>query len=142
MNRQTDAATDAAVGRAVGGATQVAGIIGDPVAHSRSPAIWNAAFDATGLDWVFVAFRVGPGQAGAALDGMRALGIAGLNVTMPHKSDAATACDELTPTAEALQAVNAVARTSRAASSAIPPTEKASCALCATRASKRQAVAC
>jgi shikimate dehydrogenase len=91
------------------GATKVAGIIGDPIAHSRSPAIWNAAFDATGLDWVFVAFPVRAGQGSAALDGMRALQIAGLNVTMPQKSDAAKACDELTPTAEALQAVNAVA---------------------------------
>jgi shikimate dehydrogenase len=94
---------------AIGGATRVAGIIGDPVAHSRSPAIWNAAFDATELDWVFVAFRVVAGQAAAALDGMRALEIAGVSVTMPHKSDAAKACDDLTPAAEALHAVNAVA---------------------------------
>jgi shikimate dehydrogenase len=100
---------DGAVHRPVTGATKVTGIIGDPVAHSRSPAIWNAAFDATGLDWMFVAFPVRSGQGSAALDGMRALGIAGLSVTMPHKSDAAKACDELTPTADALQAVNAVA---------------------------------
>ena len=94
---------------ALRGTTRVAGIIGDPVTHSRSPAIWNAAFSAAGLDWVFVAFPVRPGQANAALDGMRALGIAGLTVTMPHKSDAAKACDELTPTAAALDAVNAIA---------------------------------
>jgi shikimate dehydrogenase len=92
----------------IGGATRVAGIIGDPVAHSRSPAIHNAGYAAAGLDWVFVAFPVPPGQAATALDGTRALGIAGLSVTMPHKSDAASACDELTPTASALGAVNTV----------------------------------
>jgi shikimate dehydrogenase len=92
----------------IGGATRVAGIIGDPVAHSRSPAIHNAAYAAAGLDWVFLAFPVPPGQAGTALDGVRALGIAGLSVTMPHKTDAASACDELTPTASALGVVNAV----------------------------------
>jgi shikimate dehydrogenase len=91
-----------------GGATRVAGIIGDPVSHSRSPAIHNAAFAALGLDWVFVAFRVPMGAAVRALDGVRALDIAGLSVTMPHKRDAAEACDELTPTASALGAVNTV----------------------------------
>jgi shikimate dehydrogenase len=91
-----------------GGATRVAGIIGDPVSHSRSPAIHNAAFQALGLDWVFVAFHVAPGEAARALDGVRALDIAGLSVTMPHKSDAAAACDELTENAAALRAVNLV----------------------------------
>lgn len=92
----------------VGGATRVAGVIGDPVSHSRSPAIHNAGYAALGLDWVFAAFRVPAGQAATALDGVRALGIAGLSVTMPHKVDAAAACDDLTPTASALGAVNTV----------------------------------
>lgn len=92
----------------VGGATRVAGIIGDPVTHSRSPAIHNAAYAALGLDWVFVAFPVPAGSAAAALAGVRALRIAGLSVTMPHKTDAAGACDELSSTAEALGAVNTV----------------------------------
>jgi len=91
-----------------GGATRVAGIIGDPVSHSRSPAIHNAAFSALDLDWVFVAFTVPKGEAARALDGVRALGIAGLSVTMPHKTDAAEACDELTQAAAALGAVNVV----------------------------------
>jgi shikimate dehydrogenase len=96
------------VSRDVGGATRVTGIIGDPVAHSRSPAIHNAAFSAIGLDWVYVAFPVPAGRAAEALAGVRALGIEGLSVTMPHKTDAAAACDELTPTAARLGAVNAV----------------------------------
>jgi shikimate dehydrogenase len=90
------------------GATRVAGIIGHPVEHSRSPAIWNAAFRAAGIDWLFVAFPVEPGGAEAALEGARTLGLAALTVTMPHKSDAAKACDELSATAQALGAVNAI----------------------------------
>jgi len=45
-------------GRAITGSTRIVGVIGDPVGHSRSPAMHNAAFDALGLDWVYVAFPV------------------------------------------------------------------------------------
>jgi shikimate dehydrogenase len=90
------------------GTTRVAGVIGDPVRHSRSPAIHNAAFAAAGLDWVYVAFEVGEGEVPSALAGMRALGLAGLNVTMPHKQAVADAVDWLTPDAQALDAVNTV----------------------------------
>lgn len=84
------------------------GVIGDPVTHSRSPAIHNAAFAAVGLDWVFVAFPVAAGRGRDAVPAVRTLGIAGLSVTMPHKSDVAAACDELTEAAAALGAVNTV----------------------------------
>jgi shikimate dehydrogenase len=94
--------------RAITGATRVVGVIGDPVAHSRSPAMHNAAFDAVGLDWVYLAFPVERGRGGAAVRAIRALGLVGLNVTMPHKADAATACDDLTPAAAALGVVNTV----------------------------------
>lgn len=93
-----------------GGQTRVAGVIGDPVRHSLSPAIHNAAFRETGLDWVFVAFPVVAGETRVALDGVRALGIDGLSVTMPHKEAVAGAVDRLTPTARALGAVNTVVR--------------------------------
>jgi len=73
-----------------------------------SPLLHQCAFDALGLDWVSVAFPVAPGQAVAALNGMRALEIAGLSVTMPHKTDAASAVDELTPLAQRLGVVNCV----------------------------------
>lgn len=92
----------------VTGRTRVTGVIGDPVRHSRSPAIHNAAYEACGLDWVYLAFPVPAGAAGSALDAMRTLSFAGLQVTMPHKADAATACDELSATAAALGAVNTV----------------------------------
>ncbi|HVM53268.1 MAG TPA: shikimate dehydrogenase [Acidimicrobiales bacterium] len=85
-------------------------MIGDPVRHSLSPAIHNAAFAALGLDWVYVALPVAAGRARAAIRGMEALGIEGLNVTMPHKTAAAKAVDRLTPAASALRAVNTVAR--------------------------------
>ena len=88
--------------------TRVAAVIGDPVAHSLSPALHNAAFAALGLDWVYLAFHVRAGEARTAIKGARALGIDGLNVTMPHKSDAARAVDRLSPTAKALGAVNTV----------------------------------
>lgn len=88
--------------------TRVVGVIGDPVHHSLSPAIHNAAFVSLGLDWVYVAFPVPRGRGGAAVAAARDLGLAGLNVTMPHKADAAAACDDLTPDAAALGAVNTV----------------------------------
>jgi shikimate dehydrogenase len=91
--------------------TRVAGVIGSPVRHSLSPLIHNAAFAAAGLDWTFVAFDVAPGAAGIALDGMRALGLGGLSVTMPHKADAAAAVDERSPEADLLGAVNCIVPT-------------------------------
>ncbi len=92
----------------VSGHTTVAGIIGDPVAHSRSPVLHNAAYAALDLDWVYVAFPVVAGQVDVALRGLAALHGAGCNVTMPHKREAARACDELAPTAAALGDVNTV----------------------------------
>jgi shikimate dehydrogenase len=90
------------------GATAVVGVIGDPVRHSLSPAIHNAAFAALGLDWVYVAFPVPRGRGGAAVAAARDLGLAGINVTMPHKEDVAAACDDLTPDAAVLRSVNTV----------------------------------
>lgn len=88
----------------------MAGVIGDPVGHSLSPAIHNAGFVASGLDWAFVAFPVRVGGAAAAVSGMRALGIRGLSVTMPHKAAVIDAVDRLTPAAAALGAVNCIFR--------------------------------
>ncbi len=90
------------------GATNVAGIIGWPIEASLSPRIHNAAFAATRLDWMYVAFPVRPGAAVAAVRGMRALGLRGLNVTMPHKQDVIPALDELAPEAERSGAVNTI----------------------------------
>ena len=90
------------------GATRITGLIGDPVAHSRSPAIFNAAYREAGLNWAYVAFPVPRGRGRDAVKAASALGLAGITVTMPHKADAALACDELTADARALGAVNVV----------------------------------
>ncbi|MFY9586564.1 MAG: shikimate dehydrogenase [Actinomycetota bacterium] len=90
------------------GATSIAGIIGWPVEASLSPRIHNAAFAATRLDWVYVAFPVRPGEVVTAVKGMRALGVRGLNVTMPHKQEVIAALDELAPEAARAGAVNTI----------------------------------
>jgi len=92
----------------ISGATRVAGVIGDPVTHSLSPVLHNAAFEAAGLDWVYVAFPVPAGHGAGAVRAMADLGIAGLNVTMPHKEAAAAACDACSPLATRLGSVNTV----------------------------------
>lgn len=88
--------------------TRVAAVIGDPIEHSLSPVVHNAAFEAMGIDWVFVAFRVAGGCTGDALQAMRALGLSGLSVTTPHKEAAAGLVDELSERARRLASVNTV----------------------------------
>jgi shikimate dehydrogenase len=92
----------------IGGATRVAAVIGDPVAHSLSPAIHNAAFAATGYDGVFVALPVRPSELGAAVAGARALDLLGLSVTMPYKAAVVSHLDDVRHDAAALGAVNCV----------------------------------
>jgi shikimate dehydrogenase len=94
----------------ISGTTRSAGVIGLPIRHSLSPSIFNAAFAASGLDWAYLAFEVPDGAAGLAMGGVRALGLEGVSVTMPHKAAVITALDELTADAEVLGAVNCVAR--------------------------------
>ncbi|MHB1717139.1 MAG: shikimate dehydrogenase [Acidimicrobiales bacterium] len=89
-------------------ATTVVGVIGHPVAHSLSPLLHNAAFEALGIDWVSVGFPVLPGALAPALAGMRALGVRGLSVTMPHKEGAWRLVDRRTAVADRLEAVNCV----------------------------------
>ena len=92
----------------ISAATRVAAVIGSPVRHSLSPALHNAGFAATGVDWVYTAFEVEPGRTAVALDAMRVLGLGGLSVTMPHKEAAAGLVDELDPAAAALHSVNTI----------------------------------
>ena len=93
---------------AVTGSTALYAVIGDPVRHSLSPVLHNAAFAALGVDAVYVALPVPAGDGRAAVRALPTLGIRGLNVTMPHKADAAAACDELTDDAARLGVANTV----------------------------------
>src|SRR5262249_19398581 len=90
------------------GTTRVAGVIGWPVAHSRSPQMHNAAFAELGMDWAYVAMPVEPHRLRPALRGLAALGFAAVNVTTPHKLAAARLCDELSDSARRAGSVNTV----------------------------------
>ena len=90
------------------GSTHVVGVIGWPVEHSLSPAIHNAAFGALEMDWVYVPLPVPPGHVAEALAGLRALGLAGANVTMPHKTECAELLEDLSDDARRLRAVNTI----------------------------------
>ncbi len=90
------------------GTTQVVGIIGSPIRHSLSPTMQNAAFEACKLDYVYVPFAVAPDKLGDAISGLRALGVCGFNVTVPHKVSIIKFLDCLDCTAEDAGAVNTV----------------------------------
>jgi shikimate dehydrogenase len=88
--------------------TRIVGVIGDPIAHSRSPLMHNAAFRALELPYAYCAFRVRPDQVGDAVAAVRALGLAGLNVTIPHKQAVIPFLDELSKVARLTGAVNTI----------------------------------
>lgn len=88
--------------------TRVCALIGHPVGHSLSPPMHNAAFDALGLPFVYVAHDVRPGEVGRALEGIRALGYRGLSVTIPHKAEAMRFVDEVDEIAQGIGCINTV----------------------------------
>ena len=89
--------------------TIVCCLIGDPVDHSLSPSIHNAAYVALGLNYMYTAFRVTKLQE--ALGGIRALGIRGVSVTAPHKTRVMAYLDEIDETAQIIGAVNTIVHT-------------------------------
>ena len=93
---------------AISGTTRIVGIFGDPVEHSLSPAMHNAALLKAGIDAVYVPFHVTPSQLFYAIDAIRALGMVGVNLTIPHKEAACALVDELDPLAALAGAVNTV----------------------------------
>ncbi|MDD5509715.1 MAG: shikimate dehydrogenase [Dehalococcoidales bacterium] len=94
--------------RVVSGKTRVCGVIGDPIEHTMSPVMHNAAFSELGIDYVYLPFRVKKDDLGQAIAGARALNLAGLNVTIPHKVAVISFLDELDPIAERIGAVNTI----------------------------------
>jgi shikimate dehydrogenase len=90
------------------GKTKLCGLIGDPVEHTMSPAMHNAAYRQMGLDYVYVPFHVRLEELGKAIDGMRAFNMRGLNVTIPHKVAVIPFLDKLDALAEKIGAVNTI----------------------------------
>ena len=92
--------------RGVDGETRLVGLLGQPVSHSLSPLMQNAAFAARALDWAYVALPVEPARLEDAVAGLVALGFEGANVTIPHKVAVVAFCDELDGVAERAGSVN------------------------------------
>ena len=92
----------------VSGKTKVCTLIGDPVEHSLSPLIHNAAFEYLGLDYIYLAFTVKKEGLRDAISGVRGLGIYGVNVTMPHKTEVIQYLDVLDETAKNVGSVNTI----------------------------------
>ena len=88
--------------------TAVVGLISWPMRHSGSPALHNAAFAALGLNWAYVPLPVAPERVGEALRGLRALGLRGANVTVPHKQAVMPFLDSLSDAARTIGAVNTI----------------------------------
>lgn len=93
---------------AISGTTRVVGVCGHGISYTLSPAMHNAAFQACGLDYVYVTFEVTPGYAEAAVAGIRGLGLAGVNVTKPLKTEMIPYLDELTVEARRIGSVNTI----------------------------------
>lgn len=92
----------------ISGKTKVVGLFGYPAEHSLSPAMHNAAFQELGLDYCYVAFSVEPGRLGGAVEGIRALNLKGVNVTVPHKEKVIAFLDKVNEEASFIGAVNTI----------------------------------
>lgn len=92
----------------ISGHTRLLALIGSPVGHSGSPAMYNYSFEKLGLDYAYMAFDVKEDGVKAALDAMRLFNMRGMNVTMPDKVEAARHMDELSPAAQIIGAVNTI----------------------------------
>ncbi|MEO0395512.1 MAG: shikimate dehydrogenase [Cyanobacteria bacterium P01_A01_bin.137] len=90
------------------GTTQLLGVIGYPVKHSMSPIMHNAAIATLGLDYAYLPFPIAPGQLKTAIDGFAAVGLAGFNITIPHKQTMMPLLATISDVARAIGAVNTV----------------------------------
>jgi len=90
------------------GKTKIVGLIGYPVDHSLSPLMHNAAFSALKLDYIYIPLAVEPDHLGQAVEGLKAMGFVGANVTIPHKVAIMPYLDELDRSAELVGAVNTI----------------------------------
>lgn len=90
------------------GHTKLTGLLGSPVEHSISPMMHNESFRVLGLDYAYLAFDVGEQELEIAVEGLKALKVKGFNLTMPNKNRMCRLCDQLSPAAEIIGAVNTV----------------------------------
>lgn len=90
------------------GSTKILCVIGHPIGHSMSPTMHNAVIDDLKLDYIYIAFDVHPDLLEKAVDGFKALGIKGINVTIPHKINVMQYLDEIDPLAIKIGAVNTI----------------------------------
>ena len=91
---------------AITGKTKLVGLLGQPVNHSLSPVMHNAAYEEMGLDWCYVAIPCDRENIEKVTTALRIVDCKGLNVTIPHKQEVLKACNKLTETANKIQAVN------------------------------------
>lgn len=94
--------------RRISGHTGLLALIGSPVGHSGSPAMYNYSFERLGLDYAYVAFDIKTEEVAAAIEAMKTFKMRGFNVTMPCKIEAAKYMDELSPAAQIIGAVNTI----------------------------------
>lgn len=92
----------------ISGTTRLLGLIGTPVDHSKSPAMYNYCFQKYGLDWAYLCFDTPLEGTGEALKALKELNFRGCNVTMPCKNAVIPYLDEISPAANAIQAVNTI----------------------------------
>jgi shikimate dehydrogenase len=90
------------------GTTRVVGVLGYPVRHSLSPDMHNAAFEALEMDWCYLPFEVAPDDLEPAVRGLAALGVVGVNLTIPHKRAIVPHLDEVRGDAEITGSVNTI----------------------------------
>ena len=92
----------------ISGKTGLLGLIGSPVGHSGSPAMYNYSFEKLGLDYAYLAFDIKVDEVAKAMDAMKTFHMRGCNVTMPCKNEAVKYMDELSPAARIIGAVNTI----------------------------------
>ncbi|QAY65304.1 shikimate dehydrogenase [Paenibacillus protaetiae] len=102
------AALAAEAGEGIDSHTVLYGVIGDPIRHSKSPIMLNRAFRETGINGVYTAFHITEDKLADFIAGVKAMGIRGVNVTIPHKLNIMKHLDEIDPGALAIGAVNTI----------------------------------
>jgi len=92
----------------ISGRTALYGVVGYPISHSLSPVFQNRVFEHLGLNAVYVAFEVKPEDLKTAFEGLKALGVKGVNITIPHKEKVLELVDHADEHAKNIGAVNTV----------------------------------